>query len=292
MSKATLITSRDPKGIALTGLFEAAVNKAKLDEDQAQLVFEHGGEFQEVVLAAFAKFGTPNDFANEEVSSKYGYLSGYRSPKSIADQLKILREYFPNLGSANEAITKQEKPGNSEGYFAIPAWQSIAATYNEAVQKVLDALKVQRKGKFANYRDGKLGPDQLRETDKKRLAFEQLRKAQQGYDVLVVAAQFGLRHRGRSVRRARAIMGGTEFGLGAYEIGIMLLAHPDRLMNFDDLWIDCAGDEYFPDAGGQVKSAPFFIFNDGELGFGAGGVGSADDRYGSASGYLPTEAAA
>lgn len=287
MSKATLITSRDPKGIAITGLVEAAINKAKLDEDQAQRVFEHGGEFQEAVLATLAKLATPNEYANEEVSSKYGYLSGYGAPKSIADQLKILREYFPNLGSANEALAQQERPANSEGYFAIPAWQSIAATYNEAVVKVLDALKKQRKGKFANYRDGQLGPDQFRESDTKRLAFEQLRKAQQGYDVLVVAAQFGFRHRGRSVRRARAIMGGNEFGLGAFEIGIMLLAHPDRLMNFDDLWIDCAGDEYSPDAFGQFERAPYFCFSVGELEFDASWVSDAVGCYGSASGFSP-----
>jgi len=285
--KPTLITSRDPKGIAITGLFEAALNKAKLDEDQGQRVFEHGGELQEDILAILAKYGTPNEFANEEVSSKYGYLSGYRNPKSIADQLKILRESFPNLESANEAIAQQERPTSSEGYFAIPRWQLIAPTYGEAVEKVLDALKKQRKGKFENYRKGKLRSEYLRESDRKRLAFEQLSKEQQGHDVLVVAAQFGLRHRGRSVRRARAIMGGKEFGFGAFEIGIMLLTHQDRLLNLNDLWIDCAGDEYSPGAGGRFGGAPYFYFRGGRLEFDAHWVGDADGRYGSASAFSP-----
>jgi len=35
MSTKKLITSRDPKGLHATGVFEAAYNKSKLDEDQA-----------------------------------------------------------------------------------------------------------------------------------------------------------------------------------------------------------------------------------------------------------------
>lgn len=283
----TLITSRDPKGIAIIGLIEAALNKAKLDNDQAQRVFEHGGELQEDFSAALAKYGTPEEFANEEVSSNYGYLSGYRKAKPIAEQMRILREYFPNLGNPDEEIAKQERPANSEGYFVIPRWQLIAPTYGEAVEKVLDALNKQRKGKFVNYRKGELGPDRLRETNRKKLAFEQLASEQQGHDVLVVAAQFGIRHRGRSVRRARVVMGGQEFGLGAFEIGIMLLTHPERLQHYDDLWIDCAGDEYSPGAAGQFGSAPYFIFNDGKLRFDAIFVVIARDYYGSVSGFLP-----
>jgi hypothetical protein len=287
MSKSTLITSRDPKGIAIIGLTEAALNKARLDEDQAQRVFEHGGELQEDFLAILAKYGTPNEFANEEVPSNYGYLSGYRKAKPLPEQMRILREYFPQLGDPDEAIAQQDRPANSEGWFAIPRWQSIASTYGEAVEKVFDALNKQRKGKFVNYRKGELGPDRLRETDRKRLAFEQLNKEQRERDVLVVAAQFGLRHRGRSVRRARAVMGGKEFGLGAFEIGIMLLTHPERLVDYNDLWVDCAGDEYSPDAGGRFVLAPSFFFYDGRLRFGSYFVDRAYAHCGSASGFLP-----
>ncbi len=283
---AALITSRDKKGIAIIGLIEAALNKAKLDDDQAQRVFEHGGEVQEDFLAILAKYGTPNEFASEEVSSNYGYLSGYREAKPIADQLATLRQYFPNLGDADESIAAQERPANSEGWFAIPRWQTIASTYGEAVQTVLDALKKQR-GKLENYRKGQLGPEYLRETNRKRLAFEKLASEQTGRDVLVVAAQFGLRHRGRSVRRARVVMGGGEFGLGAFEILIMLLTHPERLANYDDLWIDCAGDEYSPDAVGQFEYAPYVHFDGGQLKFDTHWFAYAYGYCGSASGFSP-----
>lgn len=290
MSQKTLIPSRvtrdSKKGQRILDLTGAVINKLGLDEDQAQRVIENP-EFPPAVEVLIRTYAVPNEYADEEVASNYGYLSGYQQAAPLADQMRILREYFPNLGDPDEAIATQERPANSEGYFAIPRWQAIAPTYNEAVEKVLEALNKQRKGKFVNYRKGELGSNRLRENDRKRLAFERLAEEQQGRDVLVVAAQFGFYHRGRSVRRARAVMPGMEFGLGAFEIGIMLLTHAIRLQHFDDLWIDCPGDEYSPDADGQFDGAPYFYFHDGKLEFDTNQVDDARGYYGSASGFSP-----
>jgi hypothetical protein len=294
MSQKTLIPSRvtrdSKKGQRILDLVGAVINKLGLDEDQAQRVIENP-EFPPAVEAVLRTYAIPNEYADEEVSSNYGYLSGYREAAPIADQMRILREYFPNLGDPDESFAKQERPANSEGYFCIPRWKLIAPTYNEAVERVLEALNKQRKGKFVNYHKGELGPDRLRQGERKRLAFERL-TVEQGRDVLVVAAQFGFQHHGRSVRRARAVMPGIEFGLGAFEIGIMLLTHAIRLQHLDDLWIDCPGDEYSPDAGGRFGDAPYFYFGNGKLEFGTDLVGNASGRCGSASGFLPAEATA
>ena len=77
-------------------------------------------------------------------------------------------------------------------------------------------------------------------------------------------------------------MTANEFGLDVFSIGIMILTHPERLQHYDDLWIDCAGDEFSPDAGGAFYRAPYFIFRGGEVRFGAHVVGNANVRYGSA----------
>lgn len=159
----------------------------------------------------------------------------------------------------------------------------MAATYGEAVQKVFEKIKEIRGGKFYNYRDGKLGPQYLRQSAKSVKAFQKLGLEQKDHDILVVAAQFGLRHRGRSVRRAREVMNASEFGLGAFAIGIMLLTHPERLKHFDDLWIDCAGDEFSCFGDGQFDGAPYFYFNDDEVKFGTLGVDDAHAYDGSAS---------
>jgi hypothetical protein len=104
----------------------------------------------------------------------------------------------------------------------------------------------------------------------------------------VVPAQFGIRHRGRSVRRAREVMSANECGLGAFAIGIMILTHPERLSHYNDLWIDCAGDEFDdPDSGVRFDCAPCFEFDGDEVKFVTDYVVSASGSYGSASGFGP-----
>lgn len=265
------------------------------DQAGIQKVIERGDEYgaavereiTPIIEATLRALSLTDEYASEEVQSNYGYLSGYSTPKSIADQIVILRQFFPDLGNANGSVAQQSIPAGTEGYFAIPRWQTIAPTYGEAVEKALAALKKQREGKLINCCKGQLGPKNLRESDRKRLAFQQLGNEQEGYDVLVVAAQFGIRHVGKSVRRARVVMFGNEFGLGAFETIIMVLTHPERLANHNDLWIDGAGDEFSPDADGTFDSAPCLNFFDGEVGLGTYFVGSADEYYGSVSGLSP-----
>jgi len=265
---------------------DKALTEVGLDKDGLQKLIANGGEFQADIVASIKKHSVLNQFADEEVKSSYGYLSGYK-PKGIAEQTNILRQFFPSIGFADEKLAEQPLPANAEGWFVIPKRQSVVKTYNEAVQKVLELIKQQRKGKFSNWREGKLGMQYLRQHERTAKKLETLADQQKGYDILVVAAQFGLRHRGRSVRLAREVFTANEFGLGAFEIGCMLLTHLERLQHYDDLWIDCAGNEYAPDADGYFSDAPFFHFSYGRVKFGTDWFGRANDSYGSASGFLP-----
>jgi len=287
MSK-TLITSRDPQGLRITGLFEAVFNRAKFDDTRAQRLIEHEDEFQEGLKRLIEELSVSNRFSDEEVKSSYGYPSGYK-PKSITQQTNILYQLFPGIGYADEKIASQPLPQKAEGWFAIPRWGKIAPTYGEAIQKVLDLIRQTRNGKFCNYRKGQLGPKHLRQSANTAIAFQRLGDEQRDHDILVVPAQFGLRHRGRSVRRAREVMNASEFGLDAFAIGIMLLTHRERLQHYDDLWIDCAGDEFAPDADGDFSYAPYFGFRGGRIGFTASWVGRYYGCYGgcgSASAFL------
>src|ERR1043166_9456067 len=138
----TLITSRDPKGLQAVSIFEAAYNKAKLDDDSAQLLNERGDELKAGVSELIAKLSITNQFADEEVESSYGYLSGYDKPKSLVEQVAALQKLFPELGECDDSIFahgEKELPDGAEGYFAIPRWQKFGKTYGEALQKVLDA---------------------------------------------------------------------------------------------------------------------------------------------------------
>jgi len=271
---------------------EKVLTELGLDNPGAQRVIEHGDEFAEAIrtaaLASLKDLSVSDKFKDEEVKSNYGYLSGYRKPKSITEQTNILRQIFPGVGFADEKLAEREVPANAEGWFAIPKWQTIAPTYSEAVQKVLDAIKKARNGKFYNYRDGQLNDQRLRQTAKTASVFQKLSDEQKDHDILVVAGQFGLRHRGRSVRRAREVFSQNEIGLGAFAVGIMILTHAERLQNVDDLWIDCAGDEFDdPDAGVRFDHAPYFYFHDGGVEFGTYWFDLAGDNYGSASAFVP-----
>jgi len=108
---------------------------------------------------------------------------------------------------------------------------------------------------------------------------------QSDHDILVVPAQFGLCHRGRSTRRAREVFQANEFGLGAFAFGIMILTHPERFTKYEDLCVDCSGDEYTPDADGDFSDTPYFLLGGGWLRFGTFRASDASDVFGTVSAF-------
>ncbi len=268
---------------------ERALKEISIDKDGIQRVIEKGNDLQEAIMAKIKELSISNQFADEEMKSSYVYPAEYR-PKPLEEQISILRGYWPKLNPSKQIIELERKPltPGAEALFAIVCWQTLASTYGDALEKeVFPAIKTQREGKFYNWREGKLGPQYLRQHARTLEMFQTLGERQKDHDVLVVSTQFGLRHRGRSVRRAREIFIFNEFGLGAFAVGIMLLTHPERLVSYDDLCIDCPGDEYSPDADGQFDGAPYFNFDDGEVKFDTDWSDDAHGRYGSVSAFLP-----
>jgi len=269
-----------------------------LDKDGAQRVHAHGDELAEAVrttiIASLNDLSVPDKFKNEEVVSTYTtytYPPEYTGPKPILEQVQALKTAFPQLDVTatlefvEKVLPMLQLPAGAEGWFAIPRWQKVAATYGEAVEKVLSAIGSKRTLK--NYRQGQLGPDRLRQLLRSVNMLEEIGKQQTG-DILIVPVQYGLRHRGRSVRRARECFLVNEFGLGAFAVSCMALTHPERYVRYKELDTDCAGDEYAPDAVGDFSNAPFLYFDDDRLEFGTFWFDSARDIYfGSVSAFLP-----
>lgn len=260
--------------------------EARIDKDGLQKLIENGDEFQSRIMTAVRELSVSNQFADEEVGSSYTYPNGYKS-KGVAEQVQALKSLFPELKDAtyDESIATRPLPPNAEGWFAIPRWEKLGSSYGEAVDKVLTTIKSKRT--FYNYREGQTGPEYLRQHAKTEKAFQKLGDEQKGHDILIVPCQLGMRHRGRSVRRAREVMNAVEFGLGAFAVGCMLLTHPEREVKWEQLHMDCAGDEFAPDADGDFSSAPIFLFIVGKVKFGAYWFDYASDGYGSVSGFLP-----
>lgn len=271
---------------------ELALEQVVLDKDGLQLLLTRGGEFNAaiaaVIVAKTRELSLSNQFANEEVRSSYGYPDGYRV-KPILEQVATLKGFFPNLATNDEVLEElasRPLPAGADGWFAIPRYDKVGSDYNDGFLKVLSALASKRK--FYNYREGKLSEQYLRQSERAIAMWKKISEEEgQGGDILIVAAQFGFRHRGRSVRRAREVMVANEFCLGAFAVGCMLLTHPEREVRWEQLHIDCAGDEYAPDGDGQFVDAPIFRFIVGRLEFDTYRFGRAIGSYGSASGFAP-----
>ncbi|MBI2625137.1 MAG: hypothetical protein HYW70_02295 [Candidatus Nealsonbacteria bacterium] len=224
-------------------------------------------------------------FANEEASSNYGYPQGY-AVKPISEQLVELSKHFKSLNNSSVLACSNELPAlpaGAEGWFAVPRWEKVASSYNEAVKKVLYLIGKTRN--FYNCRKYALGPKYLRLSERTAVALQMICEKQKG-DFLLIPAQFGLTHRGRSVRRVRVVYAPHEFGLGSFIAGCMILSHPERLVQWEQLHIDCPGDEYSPGADGRFDSAPIFFFVDSEVKFNAFWVSLAREHDGSASGFV------
>ncbi len=267
-----------------------------IDKDATQRVIGSMSELQsditDVLATSLKRLSVNNQFVVEEVESNFGYLSGYK-PKEIVEQVHKLSELFPGIGYVNKDLLAQiEKgevvlPTGAEGWFAIPHWSKIGSSYQEALEKVLALLEnTFYDGYFENYRQGQLGECWLHETSDKEGEMKTLQQSQNA-DILLVPAQFGLRHRGRSADRACAVMNTGEFSLGAYEIVIMLLTHPERLQKLNDLWIDCAGDRYSLGIFFCSVVLNFWCDHQG-LHFDCRPCDDPDSNFGSVSGFMPS----
>jgi hypothetical protein len=202
----------------------------------------------------------------------------------VEAQVTELRKAFPKLGNCNEKLGRLLLPEEPEAWFAIPRWQAVAPTYNEAVEMVLEILA--KKRRFSNRIAERVGEKYLRQTERSRLAETILADQQQGCDILVVAAQFGMLHRGSSARRTRASIAGNEFCLGAFAVASMLLTHTERLSTGDGLMLDCGGDEYSPRADYTFDRVPLFDFDISGIEFSIFYEDRARNQWGTPTGFL------
>ncbi len=254
----------------------------RLLEDEAALTREMSDQIGSIVRARALRV---EQFPAEEVPSEKTYLQEYRI-KTIPGQVTLLRSLFPEIKEAqcNEMLARFDLPQGAEAWFAFPRWQCLGATYNLALERVLAVLATQRR--FDNRIQGKLGPDYLRQTDRAVQAWELIGSSQAGANILVAPAQAGMRHRGRSARRAHAMMDSNEFGLGAFATAILILMHPERVCRAETLMIDASGDEYSILGNGEFERVPLFDVGMSGLEFSIFHRDRARGMWGTPSGFV------
>lgn len=190
--------------------------------------------------------------ADEEMVSNYGYPDGFVI-YSVSEQVKTLLKHYPNLDASYvEELASGDLPGDAEGWAAIPKPQP----YHDALKTVLSLIAKDRK--FENWIERKLTGMHMKLNDKTARSHEKLNE--QPEDFWVVPFQFGIRHRVKSVHRARAVFTESEFGMGPYEVAMLLLTHPKRIQP-NNLAIGCTGIEYAPDITGDFFACLSFYWD-------------------------------
>jgi len=275
MATAALVTplhlsgnTTDSQNAQLHDFLGEAVDSActqaieQLDRQSVQTVLEMGkklkGEIAESLVQIIHKHTISDKFKDEEVPANRVYPPPYKV-RPVEAQVTEMKKLFPSLGSCMEKMARKPLLEGAEAWFAIPRWQALAPTYNEATEMMLTALASRRK--FQNRIVGRLGEIYLRQSERTRLAEKILADQQQGHDFLVIPIQAGMLHRGCSARRARIAMAGNEFGLGVFTVACILLTHPERLSSEDTLMIDCGGDEYSVRGDYTFDRVPLFDFD-------------------------------
>ena len=278
------------------------------DHDALSRLIDRIGEYETPILrAAIEKTESIlkcDRYVDEEVVSDREYPPTFKGPKPLEEQIKILADIFKlSSGPALEYAKKlpeQPTEARAEGWYAIPAlhalinkyWpgKSLAAGYCLATNMVLQKLGETRP--FFNNREGQVAEKHFRREKYSKEKLLNLAEKQRGNNILIVAAQFGKRHRGRSVLRALESFSPYEYGLGAFEVGCMALTHPERFSCEEEVDADCCGDEVALKVGDDYRSAPCFIYRANKLQFDvllAGGSGTTFGHCGAVSGFMPED---
>jgi len=224
------------------------------------------------------------------------YPKEYEGPKPIDDQiLEIAKIFSLDSAQALEHVKNlSDLPDHAEGWFAIPSVEALAKRHFPEVTdpRRMYCLAIQCAHKkisdsrdFHNYHEGQIAIGCLRVHARTARALDLITKKQPG-DILVIAAQLGMRHRRHDVRRARDLFIPNEFGLGSFAVSSIILTHPNRLVRWEELHMDCAGDELAPGADGDFSAAPSFRFVNDEIHFGSNEIDFGYERYGSVSGFI------
>jgi len=276
---------KESLGEAVQNAYETAIEQ--LDRQSVQAVLDVDRklrcEVTEKVVEIIHRHTVTDKYKDEQAPSNRVYPPTYRV-RPVEAQVTELRKVFPSLGSCQERLARRPLPEGAEAWFAIPRWQALAPTYNEAVEMLLEILTSKRR--FSNRIIGKLGETYLRQTERSKLAVTILGEQQEGSDILVVGAQAGMRHRGASARRTRVSMAGNEYALGVFAIGCILLTHPERLSTGDALMIDCGGDEYSVRGDYTFDRVPLFDYDMAGIEFSIFYEDRARNLWGTPTGFL------
>lgn len=197
---------------------------------------------------------------------------GNYSPKTVAEQISIMKSFFMIEDVSNSIVPKHTR--TAEGVFIFLDYTFIDAEYQKACGVLLEHV--------ATVVDVDIGTsknviDTIEKIENKH--FEAFR---QGKQLFALPAQVGLKYQHESPTRAKRRFSKNEIGLGVFESLCIVLTHPERFSSFYDLGMDCVGDTC------SKIEIPTIEFID-KLTVSTGSKIYGNEFYGTASAFLPTK---
>ncbi|MBP6944432.1 hypothetical protein KBD61_04110 [Patescibacteria group bacterium] len=177
MTAKPITSQRQRKQVSQFSKYALERALAGLDDEAVRYLFENGGDFQDGLIALIQKYSLTKQFADEEAPpARYGYRSGYRRPNSFAAQCEILRAKLRCDIVFQESALNTPLASLAEGNFAIPDWQTLAPTYGQAVELVLNVFEGSDDDRLRDYWRRSL---QLQKLQQSRRSIEYLARLKQ-----------------------------------------------------------------------------------------------------------------
>ena len=223
--------------------------------------------------ALYTPTNGPTTTEDDKVPSSYTYSTGYTGPKKIQDQINLLAKIFhldPSKALEN-AKNLPALPKGAEGWFAVVRWESIAKVYFWAIDSIYGRLGMKMP-------QGKVGIRKI-----SVMSINTIATVQNNSNILIIPAQFGLKHRGEATEYAKKNLAPNEFGLDLISVGCMLLTHPKRLCDTKSLEFDILGSAILHK---RILFVPVIYFDKKLVLNADDGMRTAKESSGSPTGFL------
>ncbi len=301
--------TKEEKGKYLE-FINAAANKACVqigfDKNGIQRLIENNDKFQQSFFQIINQLIESKKFGDEEMSSEY-FPVCVEKYKPVGEQIKLLAKILnldptyafnfaknlPSLKSFAPGYPKYERIWQI-GWFAVTTADVLVKKYfPKVIMKYCHAVRfINKKIGTANGIIQEVPIELLRINERTVQAYKLIDKMQKG-DIKIIAAQLGMLHPGKSVRRVYETLAINEFGLESIASGCILLTHPEKftppnLNNLDDwnLGMTCIGNE-FPSKDHKL-SVPFYkLHYDNKLHYDGYKIDEKIEFSGAATGFLP-----
>lgn len=220
-------------------------------------------------------------------SSSFNRVRMYRDLLKITDQIDLLLSFWPQLNPdaaikyAQKKYPALQPPNYFEGPVALIREGFFSDNMCDEVTEIMSFIRFSRYGRFSDFL-GINGPGCLQDTSAAQRLQRYLEGQQKG-DILVVPAQFGAHHRGEAVKE-KIGRSELEYPVSVRNAAIMLLANPQRFVDWHDLFMYASGSQFSPGNDGNFMT-PCFRHIAGELQLNYRSAKTDNINYGIASIY-------